>query len=375
MKAYYWLPLFLVLLAGCEVPDVQPFADATSSMGQAINTSLQQVSSDFKRLDLLTPQQLTTTEHDTLVKFQKRLATATKAFGAVPPALDAYAASLVAITDARVKGDKRIEAVTSAIGKLAVAAGPWGQAVGLGAEPVAAILKDLGGIRTLHTLTAKVAAQDSAIQRIARYLAKGIRLFGVIDAKAVGLYENSLTRQYYPVKKYYAAALVIQNQAINVLENMAELNAARSLLATPDRAGGAEKDIASSAKELARLDPELARAYRKQPPLTARETRAAQAYYQVLDTRAAYYKTRLIDPQTLALYQDAEQHLAAYYTEQERNQQLLSKCAGLIGSWAQSHRALHISLNQARHHLMTQELFDQAQDIKKATDNIRALKL
>lgn len=368
--------LALLPLPGCQVPDVHPFAEATSAMGTALQGSLQQVATDLQRLDSLRPTALGAAQQAQLAQAEATVRGAAGRFAAIPPALASYANSLVTIAERQASTEAKVATAAQSVQGLSKVVGAWGAAVGVGAGLLGKLAQSATSYAALRKLEAKLAANDSAIQLTAAVLASGLQQFARIDSTAIAiLLLNNQLAQRLPTQ-YYQAAVQRRANAQRVLLALTELANTQTLLdqrcdtcrAPASQATYEARRTAARARrraylaELATLDPQVRAA--------SPDDRAA-----VARQRERYYLEQATLPPGLQAQYDAVQaqrrHLQDTYYQAHT---LMQKSAALARQWASSHQALYASVRRERHQLPYQDLVAQAQDLRKLVDELAALK-
>jgi len=124
-----------LLAGGCTTPDLKPFADATANLHQVVGQSQDIVQSELQELQqrqaLADEAKLKAAETKFTNAFAQRIAFMT--------AVVDYSDSLAAVADAGKNGEANAQALENSIKQLLDAAGPYGAAVGVGADVLAKI--------------------------------------------------------------------------------------------------------------------------------------------------------------------------------------------------------------------------------------------
>jgi hypothetical protein len=165
------LPFFLAALTGCQTPDLKPFADSTASLHQAVVRSQDIVRSELH--ELRTRNVLTNDAK--LIEVETKFTNAFVQRIAFMEAVVNYSDSLAAVADAGKNGQANAQALGDSIKKLADAAGPYGTAVGVGADVFAKIFGLAAQGWAVHSLKEATSKADPVIAVGAEILQKDMK--------------------------------------------------------------------------------------------------------------------------------------------------------------------------------------------------------
>jgi hypothetical protein len=387
------IALLLALLPGCgEIADVQPFATATSNMGDAIDASLQQVRSDVEQADkVFKPniKQKSIWDDDKLL-----IEKGSKNFKKVAHQFDEYAKVMVQVAEV---GKKRDESITKAFkvtqdlieaskDYLSPLGAPFVKPLETATTQIGAIIKSINDKKTNGELEVLASPeQEQRIQDVAKALKKGLAAYDSIDAVMFDLIMNNDNRHDL-FSRYSNAVQHRQDYAIQCLEEMVE--AERWVMQHPKQDGNlGDKDGILDRIDKLNADPTRTihqtfdkfkygtpKSNTHKNGLPKHSPAAHAALLAALREREHYYN-KLIDDQLPPALQEAEKTRwnTLVIIPQEKSQALFAKSQRLIGTWATSHHDLREALLKSGR-VTRQDLVAQAQDIQKLISELQDAK-
>jgi hypothetical protein len=178
------VPLLLAVLTGCQTPDLKPFADSTANLHQAVVRSQDIVRSELQ--ELRTRNVLA--NEDKLIDAERKFTNAFVQRIAFMEAVVNYSDSLAAVADAGKNGQANAQALGDSIKKLAEAAGPYGTAVGVGADVFSKIFGLAAQGWAVHSLRDAASKADPIIAAGAEIVQKDMKNIGdVLETAQVPL--------------------------------------------------------------------------------------------------------------------------------------------------------------------------------------------
>ncbi|MGY2130939.1 hypothetical protein ACW9KT_01835 [Hymenobacter sp. HD11105] len=359
-----FLPLVLLLLLpleGCKVPDVNPFAQATTQMTAALTLGLDQATT---QLALAAKQEMAPEQQAQLQAQHSELRQRAGAIQTLLAALDAYAATLVEVADANAKGQETMKQVADALTVVSSALGPSVSLAVRGAAAAADAVKGhVQTIRTLGTLKRAVQPADAAIQQTAAILKTSFAELARLDSAAADIQQ-----------------VLIENQNQLVLQSYDDLRQRRALADAIVSYIVRFENVAyqpASPTQQQRLG-ELLNSIRKMDigiPVTAsvapdrlRQTLA------LLKGREAFWLQRAADLNRLQpRYDQVQEQLAALATSASQHRTVFAKSATLTQTWARSHAALKTAVLRESRSVSFQEVMKAAEDLTAFIDKMKDL--
>lgn len=361
------LPLLLLLLPlGCQVPDVNPFAQATTEMTSVLSEALDYADT---QMSLAAKQVPDDQQKADLREKQQRLRQQAAAIQEGLDAFDAYAATLVEVADANAKGKETINKAADALAAIGTALGP---SVSLSVKGAAEAVKAISGyvqtIRTLNTLKQAVQPADAAIQRARTVLEAGFVELARIDSVAVDIQEVALTNQNQYVLGPYKGLQERQSQADSVVSYIVAFQNVAYRPVSKRRT-----------LRLAELLKSIRKADRALPPTPPDTTMvAARRLGQTLDLlsqREAFWQARATAPNRLQpRYTEVQAQLAALQTSASQRRGVFSKSLHLLRVWGRAHAALKTAVVKQSRTVSFQEVVRGATDLQALLDKLKAKK-
>jgi hypothetical protein len=360
----FFLPLLLLFLPlqGCKVPDVNPFAKATTEMTSALTLGLDHATT---QLGLAAKQELAPEQLQQLQAQQKILRQQAAAIREVLKALDAYAGTLVEVADANLKGQESINKVADAIAGISTA---LGLSVGLGVKGAAEGVKALSGyvqtIRTLSSLKKAVQPADAAIQRTATILKANFADLARVDSAAADIQEVFITDQNQLTLQSYQDLQQRQTLADTMVAYIVAFENVAYRPSTPRRT-----------QQLEQLLGPMKAADKAIPATTSAATSQLSATLALLSKREAFWLQRATDVNRLQpRYDDVQTQLAAIRTGTSQRRSLFTKSTHLTQVWARAHGSLKTAVLKESRSVSFQEVIVAAQELKAFIDKIETNK-
>jgi hypothetical protein len=172
--------LLLAALTGCQTPDLKPFADSTANLGQSVVRSQEIVRSELQ--EMRTRNVLT--NEASLMEAETKFTNAFAERIAFVEAVVNYSDSLATVADSGKNGQANAQALGDSVKKLADAAGPYGTAVGVGADVFAKIYGVAAQAWAVHSLQEATSKANPFIAYGAEILQKDMNNLADVLATA-----------------------------------------------------------------------------------------------------------------------------------------------------------------------------------------------
>ncbi|TGE05451.1 hypothetical protein [Hymenobacter fodinae] len=359
-----FLPLLLLLLPlkGCKVPDVNPFAKATTEMTSALTLGLDHATT---QLGLTTKQKLAPAQLQQLQAQQKKLRQQAAAIQEILKALDAYSGTLVEVADANSKGKESINEAADALASISTALGP---SVSLGIKGAAEGVKAISGyvqtIRTLSSLKKAVQPADAAIQRVATILQANFADLARIDSTAADIQEVIITDQNQLILQSYDDLQQRQTLADTMTAYIVAFENTAYKPSTPRRTQRLEQLL----KSMKAIDKAV-------PAATSANPAQLSATLALLSKREAFWLQRATDVNRLRpRYEAVQAQLATIRTGSSQRRSLFAQSTHLVQVWARAHTSLKTAVLKESRSVSFQEVLVAAQELRSFIDKIETNK-
>lgn len=258
------LPAFAglaLLLGGCTTPDLKPFADSTASLHQAMTQSKTIISSELNNIE----QAPGFEPKDKVEAVRKKLDAAFDTRIAFMAAVASYSDSLAAVAAAGKNGQADAKALGDSLQQLADMAGPYGAAVGGGAEIASQIYGLIAEARAAHSLREITAKMDPAIQKAAVLMQMDM-------ANASGILKNGVFELNDVIQTPYQPDVILRNH-LNRFSDLAASEIPEDYTATnyPDK-------LVTYNQKMVEVDKMMERIDKWYLPLQAQETQNLQRF-------------------------------------------------------------------------------------------------
>jgi hypothetical protein len=370
------LPILLVLLPlkGCKVPDIKPFAGATTEMTTAVDAGFDQVLGD---LDATTKLDIQESNQQALVAQRAIFAQEAANMEQVLSAFDSYASTLVELSEAGEKGQASINKVADAIQGIAAAFPPAAPAGSVVALAIKEISDRAQTIRTLHKLADAMNQADAAIQKAATTLQANIGNLLVVDKAAGNIVDAQLRGANQNTLQAYTDLRLRQDRADWVTGLIVQFENTVARMNSGDAAGPSASVFQQALFEqlvaLAKLDTEIV-APKKAENLDAARLKTMLA---LLSRREVYWR-KLVDygisSQFQSRYDKVQAALADNELRMAQHRSILTKSRALLETWASSHMSMKIAVTDEKHSVSFQEVVAAAKNLKEFIDKLQTLK-
>ena len=240
------------LFAGCaNLPDVQPFTDATVSLRSAVASSGAAVVGELQRVEISGVKSNATALEAAWVERNKLFTS-----------LVDYANSLQGIMDAGQTGAESVGALADSVKKLAAAAGivqpGAGEAAAVITETAQFVYQQIAKARAAASLEKALSEVQPAIQRVTEKMAADMRDLDVIIRVASKAQKNAIEESFQRETEYRDQLLTSRRNLFGTLQQAIKNNRSPSTLSEAGELAKLEELLLSAEKACDPLNVQLA---------------------------------------------------------------------------------------------------------------------